>query len=54
MADFWGPALRAIPDAKTDDLADERPVTGTQSAHERRSAARGWLLRGSGAWHAAR
>jgi hypothetical protein len=69
MADFWGPALdaelayrherlftalRAIPAAETPET-DARSDSSPQPAHHPLvSAARGWLLRGSETWHAAR
>ena len=69
MAEFWGTALdgelayrhermtTALRRPRTPDAA--RAVTRSDGrlrrpAHPLLSAARGWLLRGSGAWHVAR
>ena len=68
MAEFWGTALdgelayrhdrmtTALQRPQRPDRIDGtlRPVKPAQTAHPRISAARGWLLRGSGAWHVAR
>ena len=68
MAEIWGTALDGELAYRHDRMTNalqrpQRPVRvarvdGTlrpvQPAHPLISAARGWLLRGSGAWHVAR
>jgi hypothetical protein len=68
MAEFWGTALDGELAYRHDRMsaALRRPVRGARvarpdgrlrpvkPAHPLVTAARGWVLRGSGAWHVAR
>ncbi|WP_203758014.1 hypothetical protein [Cellulomonas chitinilytica] len=62
MTEIWGPALDAQVAFHREELAraaGRRPKRARRprADHPRRAsrgATRGWLLRGSGAWHAAR
>lgn len=64
MTEIWGPALDAQVAFHREELeraAGRRPKRARRPRTDRThrpaqqgGAARGWLLRGSGAWHAAR
>ncbi len=65
MAEFWGTALDGELAYRRDRMSTAlqnprrsgraaRPGGSARAAHPRMRAARGWLLRASGAWHVAR
>jgi hypothetical protein len=63
MAEIWGPALDAQVAFHREELQRaagrrpkraRRPRTDQRTAKASGGAVRGWLLRGSGAWHVAR
>lgn len=69
MTELWGPALDAELAFRREQLVQAaqpreaargttRPVVAdrrtVRPGHRRGAAVRGWLLRGSGAWHVAR